>query len=223
MSQLSLKKIKLGDNADTSKNFVISEEWRDIAGFEGLYQVSSIGRVKCLSKPQHVCPHCGEAVSKLLPEKIMSPSIKRNGYAQLTLTKDGVRSYFMVHRLVATTFLDCQGINVAALEVNHIDFNKLNNAASNLEWKTRVDNVRHAVEGGRCHAETNPNRSPFNNPKTSHVLDGDKVRAIRALLADGTKQRLIAELFGVSESTISAIKNNQQWVDFESEECNVAA
>lgn len=216
---LALRRIQLGDNADTSKNFVI---WKDVVGFEGLYQVSNDGQIKSLSRPVS-CPHCGESLGKQSVEKIMSPSVKRNGYAQVILTKDRVKNYCLVHRLVAMAFLDQPDAPYEALEVNHKDFNKLHNASSNLEWKTRNENVRHAVVGGRCHAKTNPNRSPFNNSKKSHVLDGDKVRAIRALLADGTKQRLIAELFGVSEATISQIKTNQQWVDFEQEESDVAA
>ena len=88
--------------------------WKDVVGFEGLYQVSNLGEVK-----------------SLISNKILSPSKKRNGYLQVTLFKDGDRKYCLIHRLVAIAFIE----NPFDLpQVNHIDECKTNNCVWNLEW-----------------------------------------------------------------------------------------
>ena len=92
----------------------MEEVWKDIDGFDGIYQVSNLGEVK-----------------SLISNKILSPSKKRNGYLQVTLFKEGDRKYCLIHRLVAIAFID----NPFDLpQVNHIDECKTNNCVWNLEW-----------------------------------------------------------------------------------------
>lgn len=104
------------------------EEWRDIVGFEGFYEISSLGRVR-----SHIT------------SKILSPSLCSSGYPKLTLCKYGRHTQHMVHRLVAKAFLPNPD-NMRT--VNHIDGNKQNNQANNLEWCSHSDNQRHAYRMG---------------------------------------------------------------------------
>lgn len=103
------------------------EEWRDIKGFEGLYQVSSLGRVKSL---------------KFGRERILTPVKTINGYLRVGLNKDGKRDFYTIHRLVANAFIP----NPNNLEtVNHINEIKTDNRVSNLEWMTMRDNKAYST------------------------------------------------------------------------------
>lgn len=107
----------------------MKEVWKDIAGYEGLYQISSFGRVKSFRQAKRL--NGGE-------EYILNPTISNNGYEQITLYRSPTdRHKFLVHRLVAQTFIP----NPDNLEaVNHKDENRLNNHADNLEWCTMAYN-----------------------------------------------------------------------------------
>ena len=105
------------------------EEWKDIQGYEGLYQVSSFGRVKSLNYN-----HTGK-------EGILKAVDKGNGYLIVTLCKYGKSKCLMVHKLVATTFIS----NPDNLpEVNHKDENKKNNKVENLEWCSSQYNMEYS-------------------------------------------------------------------------------
>lgn len=103
------------------------EEWKDISGYEGIYQISSFGRV--LSIPR-----------KGTKGGIVRPSYSNSGYLQVHLCKDRVVETHQVHRLVAKHFLENHH---EYPEVNHKDENKSNNCVENLEWCTRLYNVRY--------------------------------------------------------------------------------
>ena len=107
--------------------------WKDIPGYEGLYQVSDYGQVKSLER----VVWNGKG-NRVLKEKILKPCLSTNGYHQVNLWKDGKMKTFFVHRLVALAFLDGDHSST----VNHIDECKTNNHVSNLEYLTRVDNIR---------------------------------------------------------------------------------
>ena len=108
------------------------EIWKDIEGYEGLYQVSSMGRVKSLERMKWG----GKGYYKA-PEKILEGVDNGHGYLQVQLCKDGNREQPLVHVLVATAFLD----NADNLpEVNHKDEDKTNNCVENLEYCIRLYN-----------------------------------------------------------------------------------
>ena len=112
----------------------MTEIWKDIAGYEGLYQVSNLGRVKSLRKV--------DRFGRCYPEKLKSQVDNGKGYCVVNLKRDGKQSMRTVHRLVAEQFIP----NPTELrEVNHRDGDKSNNHVSNLEWCTHSDNIRHAV------------------------------------------------------------------------------
>ena len=119
---------------------IIKEIWKDITGYEGLYQVSNLGEVKSLER----MISNGKGLVKV-KERILTQSITNWGYYRVALYKNGVRKYCKVHRLVAEAFIP----NPESKEqVNHIDGNKLNNCVDNLEWSTRIENLNHARING---------------------------------------------------------------------------
>lgn len=105
------------------------EQFKDVKGYEGLYEVSNHGRV---------FSHYGKG-------KILSDCKASSGYKLVVLVKDGSKKDFNVHRLVANTFIE----NPLSKEyVNHIDGDKTNNLVDNLEWSTAKENVQHAIRTG---------------------------------------------------------------------------
>lgn len=105
----------------------MEEEWRDIKGYEGLYQISSKGQVKSLARP---CKGFGDYYAKERIKKISRDGV---GYCRVALSKNGKKKHILVHRLVAKAFIP----NPDNLpEVNHKDENKENNYVDNLEWCT---------------------------------------------------------------------------------------
>ena len=119
------------------------EIWRDIEGYEGFYQISNLGAVYSVPRKS---PNGSSQGGYLLKHRKY-----RNGYHFVSLYKDGHGKQFTIHRLVASAFIDnprdCP-------EVNHIDGDKSNNAASNLEWCTRSENNKHAVKNGLRNLES---------------------------------------------------------------------
>lgn len=119
------------------------EEWRDIPGYEGLYQASSKGQIRTVEGKTTFTARHGERHWK---SRIMKG--RGDNYAtgkRVGLWKDGKCKEFLVSRLVALTFL---GTPPDKYTVNHIDGNRMNNAIDNLEWLSRADNIRHGFETG---------------------------------------------------------------------------
>lgn len=102
------------------------EIWKTIKGYED-YQVSNYGRIK-------------------RNEKILKPILSRNGYLHIFLYSKGKSKQFLVHRVVANTFIENKN-NLK--EINHKDGNKQNNIIDNLEWCTRKENVHHFLNSNK--------------------------------------------------------------------------
>ena len=139
----------------------MSEVWRDIEGYEGLYQVSDQGRVKSLERK--VPRGNGEQTVK---ERILKPGMDRGGYLIVDLCDGGKRKHFKVHRLVCQAFHDNPENKPC---VNHIDENKTNNAASNLEWSTAKENCNHGTRNERV-------AKVRSKPVGQYTLDGELVK-----------------------------------------------
>lgn len=119
----------------------MQEVWKDIAGYEGLYQVSDLGRVKSLDRYVDY----GKTTA-LRKGRILKPGKATGGYLQVELWKSGASSTKLIHRLVAEAFVP-NGENLS--EVNHKDENKENNSADNLEWCSRKYNINYGTGNDR--------------------------------------------------------------------------
>ena len=127
------------------------EIWKDIPGFEGLYQASDCGRIrsvdgKCTYTERHGTRHWKSRIIK------MKGHASTGGY-RVTLWKDGKSQGWLVHRLVALAFL---GIPKEGMTVNHIDGDRSNNRVENLEWLSRGDNIRHGFANGLYKSNQKP-------------------------------------------------------------------
>lgn len=117
------------------------EQWRDVVGYEGKYQVSNYGRVKSLERYQK-----NHSKLQKVEEKILSQSSNGNGYIFVSLWKNGNCKKFYIHRLVAETFI---GDIPNGYTVNHLDFNTSNNCVDNLEIVTYSENNNYSSKAGR--------------------------------------------------------------------------
>lgn len=119
------------------------EIWKDILGYEKLYQVSNYGRIKSLPRIK-TSRNASGIYSYVSKQFILSPGIYE-GYEKVVLYKNGLKKNHKVHRLVISAF---KGFEINK-QVNHIDFNRLNNHIDNLEWTTSKENVLHSRNANR--------------------------------------------------------------------------
>lgn len=113
------------------------EAWKDVIGYEGIYQVSNTGKVKRIGAYKN--QHGREWISN----RILKPATKSNGYMFVGLSKDNKVSSKHIHRLVAEAFIP-NPFNKPT--VNHKDGNKSNNTVENLEWVTYLENNMHSIK-----------------------------------------------------------------------------
>lgn len=164
----------------------MKEIWIDIEGFESLYQISNFGQVK------NVRPY---------KNTYLKQTTDSLGYCQVTLSKDGKKKNFRVHRLVANHFL--HKIESKRI-INHIDGDKKNNCTNNLEWSTHSDNVKHAHTIGLKVAVNGEN----------HGMSKITIRTaktIKNLLKKGYAMTEISKKLKVSYGIVSKIKQGQTW------------
>lgn len=121
------------------------EVWKDIKGYEGLYQINTNGNIRSLSHT--VCCWNGyKVVTKIHPGKLLTPQVDIDGYKHIRLSKNGIMRSFLVHRLVAETFIS-NPRNFS--EINHKDENPGNNTSSNLEWCSHIYNSNYGTRNIR--------------------------------------------------------------------------
>lgn len=106
----------------------INEIWKEVKDYEGYYEVSNFGKVR-----------------RCFTEKALKEQISNRGYCLVCLCRDNIKKTISVHKIVANAFIENpENKNT----VNHIDFDKLNNHVSNLEWMTTKENINHAHDNG---------------------------------------------------------------------------
>lgn len=171
-----------------------SEVWMDVAGFEKIYNVSNLGRVKSLPR---VVPR--GAFSLTIHGRIMATTLSRTGYCYLSLAKENTICRVFVHHLVLNAFV---GPCPAGMQCCHNDGNPANNEVSNLRWDTPKNNSADKIKHGRMN---------WGERQGHAKLTNDKVRWIRMKLSEGIPQSVIAAKVGIVQSGISAIKRGVQW------------
>lgn len=164
----------------------VVEEWRDIPGQEGRYQVSNLGRVRSVSRRVP----CGFGHTKGVKGRVLKPRVSnKSGHVAVGFYHRGPKAW--VHRLVADVFL---GPCPEGLEVRHLNGDPADNRVDNLEYGTRQQNVRDiAAHGGRA-------------------LQPETVRAIRSRLSQGHQQAHVARQLGVTPCVVHRIAHGSAYV-----------
>ena len=161
------------------------EVWRDVKGYEGLYQVSDQGRAKSLERK--------DRFGRTVKERILKPAVTQDGYLKVTLWAGGKPKTLRVHRLVCEAFYDNPDNKS---DVNHINEDKTDNRACNLEWCTRRENNNHGTHNER----SGKTRS---KPVAQCTKDGELVKTWPSLTEIG-KQK------GFSQGSISEVANGKR-------------
>lgn len=171
---------------------MIKEEWRDIEGYEGMYQVSNLGNVRGLNRV--------DSTGRKRKERILKPKVTSSGYHQAGLCKNSKVTNHLIHRLVAVAFIDNPDNKKT---VNHKDGCKSNNKLMNLEWLTASENNKHAFSVGLKSAKGSKNsQSKFTE---------EDIPVIFRLYRQGLSQKKIADKFNVQQQSISKILNRQRF------------
>jgi len=143
----------LYNSLERKENKKEEETWKDIKGYEGLYQVSNLGRVKSLERT--VAGKNGS--ERTIRERILRPTPTRDGYLRVKLyDSSGKIKRFLVHRLVCEAFHENPENKPC---VNHIDENKANNTTSNLEWCTYEENNKYGTRPAKVAKANVKNKS----------------------------------------------------------------
>lgn len=179
------------------------ERWKQsdcLESYAGIIEVSDRGRVRVRERKYRLRSKWGTVTEQTKPDQIVSGEIGSHGYRVVAFYVHRKRHRFLVHRLIAKAFVTGYA---GGLTVNHINGDKTDNRAKNLEWVTLAENTRKQWETGlvNLRADNNPNRK----------LNAAKVCAIRSRLADGEQLSSLALEFSVSTSTIDFIQKRKRW------------
>ena len=136
-----------------------NEEWRDVVGYEGLYQVSNQGRVKSLERKN--------SHGRTVKERILKGTPDKDGYLKIGLYgSTGKQKWFQVHRLVGEAFIQNPDEKP---QINHINEIKTDNRACNLEWCTCKQNINHGSRNERV-------AKALGKPIGQYKLDGQLIK-----------------------------------------------
>ena len=176
----------------------LQEIWKDITDYEGRYQVSNFGRIKCLEKKRYL-----QNSLIIYPEKIMSLVPNHKGYLMVGLWGNGKYKTYSVHRIVAKHFVP----NPDNLpQVNHKDTNKQNNIFSNLEWCTNSINIKHAHANNLMSHANYAKGQNHGMSKNSNEL----IVYIKELIGQGLRNFEIANMLNLRQNYISRIRHGHR-------------
>ena len=163
------------------------EEWRDIEGYVGLYQVSNFARVKSLKN------------NMILEEEVMKLNYRR------VCLQNGRRNKVLVHRLVALAFIGKPPTQMHT-DVNHIDGDVSNNLPNNLEWTTHQENITHAMDVLGKRETIGVRREQHHQAKLNQQL-ADEIKVLKGSMS-GVK---VAAMYGVTYTTVYDIWKGNRW------------
>ena len=171
------------------------EEWKDVKGWKGFYQISNLGQVKSLARK---ITHKNGLITSV-SEKILNPVKDGKGYLMVRFSLCHKSTMMKVHRLVALHFINNQEDKP---QVNHIDGNKEHNQYFNLEWCTCLENSQHAFKNGLMQR---------GESRSDAKLSNDQILEIRTIYIKGDKcfgAKPLARKYGVSGMHIRNVINN---------------
>lgn len=158
----------------------MEEIWKDIEGYEGLYQVSNLGRIKSLKRKNNYGRYVKERIRKVVSNK--------DGYLCVTLSDKGRQKTFTVHGLVAKAFI-CKTLE--NVEVNHKNGIKTDNRKENLEWITHKANVQHTY--------LNLNRRAVVSEK-GHIIGKNNPMSKIILQIEPSNNKVVSEFYSLREA-----------------------
>jgi len=182
------------------------EIWKDVKGYDNMYQVSNLGRVK--SVPRTGVQH--HNATQVFKGRILKPYKKpKRGYMSVVFSKGNTLKTYSVHRLVAKAFIPNPENKYS---VNHINGNPSDNIITNLEWATASEQMQHAVKIGL---------QPIGSKHPHSKLTENYVREIRDYVKNNARyysngkpwgygRKALAEKYGVTESTIKEVVNGHK-------------
>lgn len=168
--------------------------WKDIKGFEGLYQVSDTGKVKRISS--EVTSITGQKY--IVPGRMLKTTLTGRGYPTVTLSKQGKVKRYYVHRLVAEAFIPNPENKPT---VNHINGNKLQSNVENLEWSTYSDNNQHAYNTGLKASGEGQYKAKLTEEDVKKIKKQGKY----------TTYQNIADEYNVSKATVRDVLTGKTW------------
>jgi hypothetical protein len=179
----------------------MKEEWRDIRGFEGLYQASNLGRIRSIDHTARARAN----KTRTVKGRILKPTVSHGlTYRTVSFWVEVKQERFYVHRLVATAFVPNPH---GYLTVNHKDENKENNSARNLEWCTHAQNMAHAA----THKLMKGNSISKGEQNHQSKLTDTQVSEIKRRLSIGESCQCISRDYPVGKSAIGEIKRGRSW------------
>ena len=176
-----------------------SEVWRDVKGYENLYEVSSFGGIRKRAATHSLKTRWGTTVRRKRQARTLKPS-PSSGYMLVWLHKEGESKKFAVHWLVLEAFV---GPRPKGMEGCHNDGNFRNNRADNLRWDTHKGNHQDRIRHG-----TN-NRGEKNG--SAVVTESDVVRIRELYATNKYLVKEIAEMYGLTESGVGNILKRKVW------------
>lgn len=180
----------------------MNEIWKPIKNYEGLYEASNLGRIRSLDREQVFVVHGSEERRRGFRGRVLTPIFDGRGlYQQVSLCKNGKSKRFLVHRIIAQTFIK----NPQNLpEVNHKDEDKTNNAAYNLEWCDHKYNNNYGSKKMASNGEKN----------AMNKFSADLIKEIRESYIPRDKEfgaTALSKKYGISITHIVAISKGRRW------------
>lgn len=173
------------------------EIWRGIEGYEGLYEVSNLGNVRSISR---IVKYSDGRVYNYPSKNLSINFCGKYKLPYVHLYKNSKRKSYLLHRLVALAFIP----NLESkTEINHKDGDRTNNCVDNLEWASRLENMRHGFDTGL-----------INNTGINHgnnIYSEEQIQEVVNMIFLGYKQGVISKKTGVKTGTIQAIRQGKQW------------
>ena len=160
------------------------ENWKQVYGYEGLYEVSDLGKVRGLTSGKLLAPYKGSY-----------------GYLRVDLHKNGNKKTERLHRLVLEAF---KGPPSEGYQCRHLNHNKEDCSLVNLEWNTQQVNIQDNLDRGACNA-------PKGEEHYCAKMTWDNVREMRTLSLQGWNTSQLCRKYGLAYTTAANIVNHRTW------------